>query len=111
MKIKTHLIMLLVLLAAGGLLTSCSSVDSHGHVYRDWSKRMSEMGIFPVYPPREDIVVGDVYALPLHPYDTAAVGYIGGLGNAGIHVEYLGDTNLGWNSLADKEEHYYQNRP
>ena len=50
---------------------------------------MSEMGIFPVYPPREDIVVGDVYAVPLHPYDSATVGYIGGLGTAGIrHGDY-----------------------
>jgi hypothetical protein len=72
---------------------------------------MAEMGIFPVYPPREDVVVGDVYALPLHPYDTAAVGYIGGLGNAGIHVEYLGDTNLGWTNLLVKLERYYQTRP
>jgi hypothetical protein len=72
---------------------------------------MAEMGIFPVYPPREDVVVGDVYALPLHPYDTATVGYIGGLGTAGIHVEYLGDTNLGWNNLLIKLERYYQTRP
>src|SRR5262245_33501074 len=100
---KTHQVVLSAMLTLGGLfLTGCCSQDSHGHVYRDWSKRMSEMGIFPVYPPREDIVVGDVYALPLHPYDTAAVGYIGGLGNAGIHVEYLGDTNLGWTNLLTK---------
>src|SRR5436190_3602272 len=112
MKIKTAHLILTGALAGGALvMTSCSSVDSLGHVYRDWSKRMSEMGIFPVYPPREDIVVGDVYALPLHPYDTAAVGYIGGLGNAGIHVDYLGDKNLGWSSLLKAEEKYYQGRP
>lgn len=109
---KTYRIILAALLTLDGLfMTGCSSLDSHGCVYRDWSKRMSEMGIFPVYPPREDIVVGDVYALPLHPYDTAAVGYIGGLGNVGIHVEYLGDTNLGWTSLLTKLERYYQTRP
>jgi hypothetical protein len=86
-------------------------MDAHGHVYREWSRRMAEMGIFPVYPPREDIVVGDVYALPLHPYDTAAVGYLGGLGNAGIHVEYLGDTNLFWTNFLTRLERYYQTRP
>jgi hypothetical protein len=111
MKIQNFL--LITLLTANELLMSscCSGPDSHGQVYREWSKRMAEMGIFPVYPPREDIVVGDVYALPLHPYDTAAVGQIGGLGNAGIHVEYLGDTNLGWNNLLLKEANYYRQRP
>ena len=97
---------------AGSLwLAGCCRMDTHGHVYREWSRRMSEMGIFPVYPPREDVVVGDVYALPLHPYDTAAIGYIGGLGNAGIHVEYLGDQNLGWTNFLTKLERYYRTRP
>ncbi|MHC1762741.1 MAG: hypothetical protein AB9869_00335 [Verrucomicrobiia bacterium] len=91
--------------------SGCHSMDSHGSLYRQWSDRMAEMGIFPVYPPREDIVVGDVYALPLHPYDTAAVGYIGGLGNAGVHLEYLGDTSLGWESLSKPLDEYYQSRP
>jgi len=109
---KTRSVILSFIFAAVSLwLSGCCSPDSHGHVYRDWSKRMSEMGIFPVYPPREDIVVGDVYALPLHPYDTAAVGYIGGLGNAGIHVEYLGDTNLGWTDFLKKLKGYYEVRP
>jgi hypothetical protein len=72
---------------------------------------MAEMGIFPVYPPREDVAVGDVYALPLHPYDTTAVGYIGGLGNAGIHLDYLGDTSLGWSNLFRPLEDYYESRP
>jgi hypothetical protein len=94
------------------MLSSCASDPAaRGHVYREWSDRMAEMGIFPVYPPREDIAVGDVYALPLHPYDSAAVGYIGGLGNAGIHVEYLGDTNLGWNDLLARSAAYYSARP
>ncbi len=111
MKIKTVAITA-ILLINGLLLTSCcSGPDSHGYVYREWSKRMAEMGIFPVYPPREDIVVGDVYALPLHPYDTAAVGYIGGLGNAGIHVDYLGDTNLQWKNFLTKLTTYYSTRP
>jgi hypothetical protein len=104
--ILTAVLALDVLFMAG-----CSSENSHGNVYRQWSTRMAEMGIFPVYPPREDVVVGDVYALPLHPYDTAAVGYIGGLGNAGIHVEYLGDRNLGWTNLLARLERYYETRP
>jgi hypothetical protein len=108
---KKGTLMLASALAAGAALFAGCAMDSHGHVYRDWSKRMAEMGIFPVYPPREDIVVGDVYALPLHPYDTAAVGYIGGLGNAGIHVDYLGDTNLLWTNFLAKLGVYYSTRP
>jgi hypothetical protein len=105
-------------LVGGGLvlalfsLSGCRTPDlKPGFVYRDWALRMSEMGIFPVYPPREDIVVGDVYALPLHPYDSTSVGWIGGLGSAGIHVAYLGDTQLNWNALSGTLEKYYQSRP
>ncbi len=93
-------------------LSGCRTPDLNpGFVYRDWALRMSEMGIFPVYPPREDIVVGDVYALPLHPYDSTAVGWIGGLGSAGIHVGYLGDTQLNWTTLSGTFEKYYHSRP
>ena len=106
-----HFVLIALVCAGSGWLTGCCRIDAHGHVYREWSRRMSEMGIFPVYPPREDVVVGDVYALPLHPYDTATVGYIGGLGNAGIHVEYLGDQNLGWTNFLTKLERYYRTRP
>src|SRR5881227_889309 len=103
---KKENLMLAGALAGGAIIISscCSDPSARGHVYREWSDRMAEMGIFPVFPPREDIVVGDVYALPLHPYDSAAVGYIGGLGNAGIHVDYLGDKTLGWESLLKREE-------
>ena len=109
---KTNRILSTLLLCVLSLgLGGCYNPDSHGDVYRQWSRRMAEMGIFPVYPPREDVVVGDVYAIPLHPYDSAAVGYIGGLGNAGVHVSYLGDTNLGWTNFMNKLEKYYQTRP
>ncbi len=89
----------------------CSTPFQRGKVYREWSTSMSQMGIFPVYPPREDIVVGDVYAIPLHPYDSATVEYIGGLGTAGIHVSYLGDPNLEWANLLTVSSNYYQARP
>jgi len=94
-------------------LSGCASNQSkYGQAYREWSSRMSEMGIFPVYPPREDIVVGDVYALPLHPYDRSAIGYIGGLGTAGIHVGYLGDPRMGWTNLSSGLfADYYGSRP
>lgn len=41
---KTHGTILAAAVLLGGLfLTGCRSQDSHGHVYREWSKRMSEM--------------------------------------------------------------------
>src|ERR1043165_519277 len=107
---RTHQIILATALV--WFIAGCSTQPfQRGKVYREWSSSMSEMGIFPVYPPREDIVVGDVYALPLHPYDSATVGYIGGLGTAGIHVEYLGDPNQNWSDLSKKISNYYKARP
>lgn len=61
-------------------------------VYRDWTSRMSELGIYPVFPPREDVSVGDIYLLPMHPYQTKLVGYVGGLGMAGIRIGFLNGT-------------------
>src|SRR5882757_9909008 len=94
---RTGLVAIVTALVVAGCCSNQHPFSS-GQVYRQWSSSMSQMGIFPVYPPREDIVVGDVYALPLHPYDSAAVDQIGGLGTAGIHVSYLGHTNLQWNN-------------
>lgn len=38
-----------------------------GYVQREWSLSLRELGIVPVFPPREDIVVGDVYAYTFNP--------------------------------------------
>lgn len=108
---KTKRTLLICFVAVVTACTGCRTKEPRGHVYREWSRRIAQMGIFPVYPPREDIVVGDVYALPLHPYDSGAVEEIGGLGNAGIRVAYLGDTNVGWGSLLNVMSNYYSSRP
>src|SRR2546423_2929162 len=34
-----------------------------GYAAREWSLAMREMQIVPVFPPREDVLVGDVYAV------------------------------------------------
>lgn len=83
-----------------------------GAVYSEWSRRMSELGIFPVFPPREDVAVGDVYALPMHPYDNQLVEHIGGLGKAGIHIGYFNwvdRTNRA--GLLSLLSDYYTSRP
>jgi hypothetical protein len=38
-----------------------------GFVAKEWSLTLREYGIVPVFPPREDVQVGDVYALPVPP--------------------------------------------
>lgn len=47
------------------LLMGCAR-DDRGFVQREWSMTMRELGIVPIFPPREDFLVGDVY---LHEYD------------------------------------------
>ena len=100
---------------ASGVLTSCYSPTGSfqpGTVYREWSGRMSELGIFPVFPPREDVLVGDVYALPMHPYDNRVVEQVGGLGKVGIHIGYynwVDRTNRG--DLLKTLKEYYATRP
>jgi hypothetical protein len=87
---KRFLSLFLTSLTGLTLLSGCARKDYQpGFVYRDWSLRMSEMGIYPIFPPREDVVVGDVYLLPTHPYDSALLERLGGLGNAGLHIYYF----------------------
>ncbi len=47
-------------------LASCSAPD-RGYVQREWSATFRELGIVPVFPPREDFVVGDLYAYDFDP--------------------------------------------
>ncbi len=46
-------------------LSSCT-IDK-GFVARDWSNNLRELNIQPIFPPREDVQVGDVYLLPYSP--------------------------------------------
>lgn len=52
-------------------LAACST--DRGYVQREWSITMRELGIVPVFPPREDLLVGDVYAYATNPDDLAAL--------------------------------------
>lgn len=56
--------MVLFLMAMG--LAGCASTPP-GYVAREWSKAMRELGITPVFPPREDLQVGDIYMSPSTP--------------------------------------------
>ena len=56
----------ILLLVLGTGLTGCASTPP-GYVAREWSKAMRELGITPVFPPREDLQVGDIYMSPSTP--------------------------------------------
>jgi hypothetical protein len=47
-------------------LTGCASTPP-GYVAREWSLAIRELGITPVFPPREDLQVGDIYMAPSTP--------------------------------------------
>jgi len=57
-----------LLLAVGCIvcLAGCQT-ENQLFVQRDWSQSLRELGIVPIFPPREDLVVGDVYATAYNP--------------------------------------------
>ncbi len=62
-----HVLLLTTLIAT---VSACQGGNNdRGFVQREWSKSMRELGIVPVFPPREDLLVGDVYAYDFNPDD------------------------------------------
>ena len=61
--LKSAFVLLLVM-----LLTGCPKTD-RGYVQREWAMSLRELGITPIFPPREDLVVGDIYAYNYDPND------------------------------------------
>ena len=62
---------LTVISTASLLLVACNNTVPRGFVQRDWTLTMRELGIVPVFPAREDVMVGDVYAYGYDPNDLA----------------------------------------
>lgn len=56
----------LVVLASGLFIFACAAAKP-GEVQRAWVSTLREMGIHPVFPPREDVQVGDIYLRRLGP--------------------------------------------
>ncbi|MFC0397990.1 hypothetical protein [Paraburkholderia rhizosphaerae] len=56
-----------VLVVFLSMLQGCGSVDSQptDWVSRDWAGSMATYNIFPIYPPSEDVHIGDIYAYRL----------------------------------------------
>ena len=61
-KAYFSLLLTLPLLAVAG----CSSLNEPAGI--TYAKSVTQLGINPVYPPREDIQVGDIYAVEAHSY-------------------------------------------
>lgn len=61
---SVHVIRLMFLCIAI-VLVGCAK--DRGYVQREWSTTMRELGIVPVFPPREDVFVGDIYAYEFDP--------------------------------------------
>ena len=95
------------LVAVSIIATGCATNYSkqRNKVYQDWSRSFAELGVFPVFPPREDVVVGDVWALPLHPYSAASIEFAGGLGKTGIWLDRMATDK----ELASKLSEQYRN--
>lgn len=55
--------------AAALALAGCGSNVKDGFVSRQWAEQIRELQIEPIFPPREDFLVGDVY-LPAYPRNT-----------------------------------------
>jgi hypothetical protein len=113
--IFSNLRMLFVSAIASLLFFTGCATNPRGQVYRDWATSFSELGIYPIFPAREDVVVGDIYLMPMHPLNTYMIGQLGGLGMTGIHIGYAdwnNETNKeGEKVLADDLEKYYRDRP
>ncbi|MFN0066659.1 MAG: hypothetical protein ACKVYV_03385, partial [Limisphaerales bacterium] len=99
-----------VLALAAPLPAAAGGKFKPGTVYREWTGRLAELGMLPVFPPREDIVVGDVYLLPMHPMDSSLAGSVGGLGLSGIRISYLNLEGSG-EPLPQRLLKYYTQRP
>lgn len=67
-----------------GLLAGCSSLFQEPSPGITYAKSVEELGIFPVYPPREDLQVGDLYG--------AEIGRE--TDKARMHTVYLGNIDL-----------------
>jgi hypothetical protein len=65
-------LMAFAVLALGVGLAGCAGTPK-GYVAREWSATMRELGITPVFPPREDVQVGDIYMAPTTPANEAVL--------------------------------------
>jgi hypothetical protein len=59
---RSHFL-LSALVAVAAFLSGCTTVDD-GFVMKQWNRNMKELGVYPKFPPEEDVRVGDIYLIP-----------------------------------------------
>ena len=56
------------------VLLGCKSNElEFVEVQKEWATMFRQLGIVPIYPPREDYFVGDVYASSYDPHDPESI--------------------------------------
>lgn len=66
---KSHLLFLFTVGCICICQNGCATRANSGKVAKDWSRTIREQQIIPIFPPREDIRVGDVFAFLADPDD------------------------------------------
>jgi len=65
---------ILFLLSFVSLNSGCATSPApEGYVAKQWATAFRELQITPIFPPREDVQVGDIYVVPVAPEDEDAV--------------------------------------
>lgn len=71
---RTANFILVALSVLSGLLLGCRAPTSaHDEAHLRWSERLRELGMAPVFPPREDMRVGDIFVYSVDPESPSAV--------------------------------------
>ena len=94
-----------VLCAFALTLSGCSTAPtSPGFVAKSWSDNFKELRIIPVFPPREDVQVGDIYAIAVDEPDKETA-FVDAFGNPilGVWVDSL--------DLKSSLDTFYTGRP
>lgn len=104
MKNHTPYGSILAYLVCATLIASCAvSSAPQGYVAKQWATAFRELQITPVFPPREDVQVGDIYVVPVAPEDEDKIFRARGYLPRGMWVHTL-DLNKQVNS-------FYRERP
>jgi len=95
----------LALFGCAAVIAGCSSTTpvEPGNVAKQWATAFRELQLTPVFPPREDVQVGDVYVVPVAPEDEEEIFRDKGYLPRGMWVHTL-DLNR---QISD----FYQERP
>lgn len=65
MKIKITRGLYFVLMSGAVMMAASCTSNKPGVVAQEWSKNTSQLGIYPLYPPRERFFPGDIYIVPI----------------------------------------------